>query len=196
MTEPVALLYFDFIDPLSYLVERECTEVERAHGLRIRRVPFELCPPPSPLIDPESDAWRSRWSRAEPLASRFGLTLHAPSLIPWTRKAHELVLHAVEVAGDEGRAMRARLFDAALRDGLDIGRVDVLVGLAGELGMDTSRAKAVLDVDRHTEEVAAARDEAVRRSVDDSPSLALESRVLRGFHNRNTLNTFLLNARG
>ena len=110
-------------------------------------------------------------------------------LVPWSRKAHELVLHAAEV--DRQDEVRRGLFELAFREGRDLGRVDVLVSFAGGLGLDLTHAKAVLDVDRHAGRVAEGRSLAAEWGVDAPPALVVGSRVLRGFHNRDALGTFL-----
>jgi predicted DsbA family dithiol-disulfide isomerase len=75
--------------------------------------------------------------------------------------------------------------------GEDIGRVDVLVGIAGTLGLDPTETKAVLDVDRHAQDVATV-SAAAAVSVGEPPALSFGGRVLRGFHNRDAVRTFLL----
>ena len=76
--------------------------------------------------------------------------------------------------------------------GLDVGRVDVLVGLAGELDLDATETKAVLDIDRYSGDVAAGRELAALAGVAASPALVSDHGTLRGFHNRDALRTFLL----
>ncbi len=187
-------LYYDLIDPLSYLLDVECTAVERARAIRVERVPFELRPPPAGLIDSESPEWRERWDLAEDIAGGLDIVLRRPSFVPWSRKAHEMVMHAKEVGHED--EVRTRLFQATLIEGLDLGRIDVLVGLAREMGLDASRTKAVLDVDRHAEAVAAARLGATAHSVVEAPAFVRGSSVLRGFHNRDALDTFLRDTAG
>jgi predicted DsbA family dithiol-disulfide isomerase len=84
------------------------------------------------------------------------------------------------------------VFDAVFVQGKDVGRVDVLVGLARALGMDAVEAKVVLDVDRYAEDVMALRLTAAEAGVAEPPAVVLGSEVLRGFHNRDALRTFLL----
>lgn len=185
MIAPRPRFFFDLVDPLSYLVERELDTLDA--GGRVDRVPLELRPPPAPLIDPDDPAWRDRWTTA--VAAARGVELRAPSLVPWTRKALELVLHARELGREDD--VRRALFVAGLEEGRDLGRVDVLVEIARDLGLDHSRAKAVLDVDRHAEAVRAARVEAAHLGVAEPPALVAGGHVLRGFHNRDALDTFL-----
>jgi 2-hydroxychromene-2-carboxylate isomerase len=182
--------FFDYLDPLSYLQELELGAVEEAAGTPLAtRVPLEIRPPPEPLLDPDGDEWTRRWRVACAIAIEVGVDLTVPAILPWTRKAHELVLHATG-KGLRVRAHRA-VFHAVFAEGADVGRVDVLVGIAERLGMDATEAKAVLDVDRHAAAVADLRREAAAAGVAQPPALWHDGRVLRGFHNRDDLRTFL-----
>lgn len=185
-----ATLYFDFVDPLSFLMDREVAAVEADLGIHVRRVGIEINPPPWPLAEPEDPMWAERWHHAAELAGEVGVTLARPSLVPWSRKAHELVWHARESGAAD--AVRAAVFEAFFIEGRDIGRVDVLVDLAGRTGLDITETKAVLDVDRYSAQVSEARDEVVRSGVDTVPWLAAGARDLQGFHNRASLGTFLV----
>jgi predicted DsbA family dithiol-disulfide isomerase len=181
--------FFDFVDPLSYLVELELVATEIEHGIQVERVPLELRPPPAPLRLSVDEPWRSRWELARELAQEQGVNLDAPALVPWSRKAHELFLHAR--AEGAGPAARAAIFGAFFGGGADIGRVDVLVGVGRSIGLDATGTKAVLDVDRHQEDVLAARRRAAEAQVEAPPLLLLGPGRLEGFHNRATLSTFL-----
>jgi len=187
-----ARFYFDYVDPLSYLVDREIeAAVAGADGMEIVLVPLELRPPPEPLLDPDGTWWRERWKTATTLAAGSDAThMTEPALLPWTRKAHELVAHSRSV-DLELRAHRA-VFRAVFAEGRDIGRVDVLVDLARELGLDPTEAKAVLDVDRYTEDVASRRSAALEVAGRGPPVLVHGDQTLRGFHNRDAVRTFLL----
>jgi predicted DsbA family dithiol-disulfide isomerase len=183
------LFFFDYVDPLSYLEDIELRVLESAGGSPVTRVPLELRPPPLPLLDPEGDEWRRLWKEANAVAVERGVHLTAPALVPWTRKAHELVLHA-ETKGVKEEAHLA-VFDAVFVDGFDVGRVDVLVGIAERLGLDATETKAVLDVDRHAASVAEARQLAATAGITAPPALARSGRTLRGFHNRDDVRSFL-----
>lgn len=185
------LFCFDYVDPLSWLVEGELGALARAGELPpLRRLPLELRVPPAPLLDPEEEAWMARWNRGVEAAAGLGVPLTAVGLVPWTRKAHEFVLHA-EAKG-VGDTAHHQLFDAVFREGRDVGRVDVLVEVARTLGLDPTETKAVLDVDRYAEAVDGLRTEALDRGALESPTLIRGPHILRGFHNRDALRTFLL----
>lgn len=191
MAQGPLLFCFDYLDPLSFLVQGELDALTR-EGIvpRVRLLPLELSVPPHALLDPEGEAWTARWSQALEAARGLGVTLRAPGLIPWTRKAHELLLHAHD--RDRAEAVHRALFRAAFEDGRDLGRVDVLVEVARSVDLDAHEAKVVLDVDRHAGAVEALRREAEAAGAAAPPTLILNARTLEGFHNRDALRTFLL----
>jgi predicted DsbA family dithiol-disulfide isomerase len=176
---PSHRFFFDYVDPISYLVELELREAEKRLGARVERVPFELRAPPAPMLDPDDPGWRARWDEARTRADRIGIELALPPLVPWTHKAHELVLHAAE--HEMGPQAHELLFDQVVRHGADVGRIDVLVRLAGELGLDETEAKAVLDVDRHAEAVVRARRVGMGLGIVAPPSLTRGEATLEGF---------------
>lgn len=189
MSPPSARFFFDYTDPLSYLLEREIQAEEEASGARVKRVPLELCPPPSDLLDPESSAWAQRVTAADAAAVALGLRLRAQPLIPWTRKAHELVCHAK--THDMGEAVHRAILDGVFTAGLDVGRVDVLVDLAVGLGLDATETKAVLDVDRYSDDIAGMRAAALAEGITQVPTVVAGENRLEGFHNRHALSTLL-----
>lgn len=191
---PAALppvLYFDFVDPISYLLESEVRAAEAQLDVPVARVGVEINPPPYPLGAPGDGVWEPRWVEAREIAERVGRPLPSPPLVPWSRKAHELVAHARETAEDRVAELRDAIFRAYFTEGRDIGRVDVLVTLADAAGLDRTEAKAVLDVDRFADDVARRREEAVGAGLRVIPTLAAGDRRFEGFHNRSSLSTFL-----
>lgn len=184
-----ARLYFDYVDPGSLLVERRLERVALDRGVAVERVPFEVRPPPEPLIDPQGAAWGLYWSQMIDEAREEGLEIRAPGRVPWTRKAHELALHARE----KGRfdEVHEALFRALLTEGHDLGRVDVLVGLAGECGLDPGETKVALDVDRHTAELLRWRAEAEAAGVQGVPTLVVQDRHLEGVPSSAELSAFM-----
>lgn len=190
--EPAPTLFcFDYLDPLSWLVQRELDALAEEDGAPpLRRLPLELRPPPLPLLDPDGPPWTELWARACELAVASGTPLEAPSFLPWTRKAHELLCHARAKGVEE--AVHRALFHAVFQEGRDVGRVDVLVELARGVGLDPMETKATLDVDRWSDEVEAFRREAEAAGAQTPPTLVRGDLSLQGFHNRDALRTFLL----
>lgn len=182
MPQPLARVWFDFVDPLSYLLDLETPR-------EVEWVGFELVPPPNPLGSIDEPFWSARLEEARRPARVTGVVLEPPQLVPWTRKAHELHLHAREQGkGDE---VRRAIFAAYFGRGEDIGRIDRLVEIASSVGLDAAVARTVLGVDRFEEDVALARVAAAAAGVDDVPTIEVGSRLVRGFHNREDLGTLL-----
>lgn len=182
-------LYFDFIDPRCWLYGRTVQQLASEAGRPVHWVPFELNPPPSPMVGIEDPLVRERWAKALDQSAAHEVELLRPAYAPWTRKAHELVEHATEEG--VGEQVRSAIFRSHLAEGADIGRIDVLVEIAVQAGLDRTHAKAVLDVDRHEETVAAHSVDAKAAGVEDCPTLVWQGEVLAGFHAASIVRTFL-----
>jgi len=185
--------YFDFVDPLSYLLAHELAQVPGPSEVPVEWIGIEIVPTSHPLAAPSDPVWAERWALAADVARELGVPLATPPLVPWTRKAHELVMHAA--ASGRATEVREALFRAFFVEGRDIGRVDVLVAIARDQGLDLTETKAVLDVDRYDAEVADRRAEALRSGLRTVPTLTAGERVLEGFHNGPSLSTFLHGSR-
>lgn len=194
MFENRALFFFDYVDPSSWAVELWLAELGAPHGVVIDRRPYEVRPPPQDLLDPADPAWTASRELARPTIEAAGMWLASPALIPWTRKAHELAF----LASEKGclAAVHSAIFEAFHADGSDIGRVDVLVDLAVAAGLDPAESKAVLDVDRFTDDVERARREAGRLDVDTVPTVLAGQMRLERPRGIDELRTFLTSLGG
>lgn len=189
MSDARPRLFFDFVDPGSYLMDLRLERLAAGLGRTVERVPFELRPPPEPLLDAAAPGFVAYWNDMARLLEAEGVHAVRPALVPWTRKAHELVLHASE-QGDPGPVRRA-LFRRFHEDGQDIGRVDVLLEVALAAGLDRTATKAVLDVDRHADGVRRARAEGEARGVRGVPTLTVDEDRLEGIHDEEAIRAFL-----
>jgi predicted DsbA family dithiol-disulfide isomerase len=182
-------LYFDYVDPASYLLDRRLRDglgAGEAPGLTY--LPFERRPPPQALLRTDDPEWAEAWDR---LAAEDD-DLTRPWIVPWSRKAHELVLFARE-SGCFWEIHDA-IFRAYFVEGLDIGRVDILVDLARRNGLGVMEAKAALDVDRFRPEVEAVRSEALAAGVEVTTTLVMEGRLFPGYPETEVLKAVLTSA--
>jgi predicted DsbA family dithiol-disulfide isomerase len=122
----------------------------------------------------------------------MGLELKRPWIVPWSRKAHELACKA----RNDGcfPEIHLSLFRAYLLEGLDIGRIDVLVELARRCGMDARETKVALDVDLYREPVLERRRWALEVGVTCPPVLLCREERLDGFPDEGILSEFLAHA--
>lgn len=174
--------WMDYIDPASWIMHRRlrgATGPEGAlSGYELRVRGREIRPPPASPMDPASEAWRRYVASVRDVADDEMGEYRRQELLPHTRKAHELAVHAAEQGSRP--AVDSAIFHAALVEGLDVGRVDVLVGLAEGVGLDRTETRAVLDVDRYTDEVVRMRETAASRGVVGVPTMVCDGRSLEG----------------
>jgi len=189
---PSLVFYFDYVDPGSYLMHRQLGQL-LPDGLEPVLHPLEVCPVPQELIDGTDPDWNAYGETVASLAREAEIRMARPKFIPWSRKAHELRLHAAE----QGLAspMHEEIFAAHFREGADIGRVDVLVTTAEKVGLDPSESKAVLDVDKHRDHVVDLRREAEAAGVRRVPTLRSGDISLEGPASNGELRHFLEHTR-
>jgi predicted DsbA family dithiol-disulfide isomerase len=188
-TDRPIFFFYDYVDPASFVLDLrlEAEGIEARARLQLR--PFEVNPPPHPLLDPTEGDWHDHWTWALKEARALGIELSRPSIVPWSRKAHELARHAAD--NDCFREIHNALFRAYLIEGKDIGRVDVLVSLAREGGLDPFTAKAALDVDAHRDEIESRRVDGIERGVLRPPALRAGGKALDGSSDAQELRDFL-----
>lgn len=189
MGPPSVSFYYDYVDPASYLLDRVLRMPEFEGDVTLDFRPLELRPATDPLIDPHSAAWTARLDVVDKASEHFAIAIGRPDIVPWSQKAHELALHAVDKGCFD--AVHAALFRAFFADGKDIGRVDLLVALAADTGLDATETKAVLDVDRYAGRVAEMREEAIGSGIRGAPTLESGERRLQGLPDRVSLTRFL-----
>lgn len=164
MAVPV-VVFSDFACPFSYVTEAALRRMETAGQVEPTWLAWELYPAPAPLPPADAGAWMDA---LRPLADELGLPLRVPAPVR-TRKAHEAAAFAQSRGA--GAAMRDALFAAHFAEGLDIGRIDVLVEIGDAAGLDRSELKVVLDVDSLAPRIQAEQAAARRAGVEGVPTL-------------------------
>ncbi|WOF24676.1 DsbA family oxidoreductase [Microbacterium betulae] len=101
------------------------------------------------------------------LAYRFDLLRHTNTV-----KAHELIHFATE----HGRQLDTveRLMRAYFTEGRHIGRIDDLVELAAEIGLDAEAAREALTSDRHLTDVRRDQDQARAYGIEGVPFFVID----------------------
>src|SRR4051812_28779056 len=100
-------------------------------------MPFELRPAPHPTLRPEREYLQRAWQQSVyPLARRMGVPITLPPVSPQPHT--DLAFEGYQFARGHGRAneYNHRVLAAFFVDGKDIGNIDVLTALAGEVGLD------------------------------------------------------------
>ena len=184
-------LLIDVADPISFLAHLQVKSAELNTGVRVQRLPVELRPSPAELIDTDHPFWAERWIQAEGLANELRLPLVKPSLVPWSRKAHELLCHARTSGLDQAGRLIDLIFEAFLLKNKDIGRIDILLEIGQSVGLELSETKAILDIDRYEREVTDTIGYARSQKAAAPPVLISGPHHLKDFHNHAVIGTFL-----
>lgn len=186
---------YDYVDPGSYLAAELLRRWWNRRGVvvSIEWSPLELRVPGADAVAPDDPVWSSMTRTLRHEAEEAGIPFETPWHIPFSRKAHELALHAHEKGCFD--AVHRALFEAHFVEGRDIGRVDVLVDLGEALGLDPSETRTVLGVDRFLPHLETLRAEALEHGVRGVPTLESRGRRLEGVESRAALEAFLEDVR-
>jgi predicted DsbA family dithiol-disulfide isomerase len=106
----------------------------------------------------------------------FTFDMDKRSRIYNTFDAHRL-LHWAELEGRQG-ALKLALMEAYFGKGQDVGSHDVLARVAGEVGLNATKAREVLDSGRYTEEVRAQERFFQEQGIRAVPSVIVNGRYL------------------
>jgi len=158
MSRPLSItVYSDVICPWCYVGKRRLEAAMRAPGMpaliQLSWRPFELNPD-MPVEGVERKVYRARKfgeARSAQIDARMLTTGREVGIAfaferiertPNTRLAHRLIWEADRQGRHE--AVVERLFHGYFEQGLDIGRSEVLAGIAAEAGLDADSAKRAL----------------------------------------------------
>lgn len=113
-------------------------------------------------------------ARGTPLGFSFGQRRRIHN----TFDAHRL-LHWAGIEGPElQRALKHALLRAYHSDGEDVGAHDVLARIAGSVGLDAQRARAILDSGEFSDEVCARERYYTERGIQAVPAVIFNERQL------------------
>lgn len=185
------VVYSDYVCPYCYLAEPALARLRAEEGLATEYRAYELRPAPVPLPDPAAAPLAEEWRRTIlPVAELLGVEIRQPGVQPRSRKAHEMA----KLAAQRGmfQAVHDAMFRAYFVDGRDIGRIDVLVELGVELGLDRTEVKVTLDIDQWTERVVGEEREGLERGVGGVPTFAAGEETLVGLQPYTVLRAWAL----
>lgn len=115
---------------------------------------------------------RARIAQCVEAAASVGIELISEDVKRFnTRKAHELLHHARAMGRQHD--MAERLFRANFTEGQWLSRIDILVALAGEVGLDMDEARTALEEGRYTADVVTDERRAHAIGVNGVPFFVL-----------------------
>jgi predicted DsbA family dithiol-disulfide isomerase len=152
-------------------------------------MPFELRPEPHPTLRPEGDYLQQAWQQSVyPIARRMGVEIKLPQVSPQPHT--HLAFEGYQYAREHGKGndYNHRVLKAFFMEGQDIGQIDVLTRLVGEVGLNEKEFEAALRTRRYRE----AHRQALRHAYEGAgvtgvPMFVIGDRVLTGLQDRQTL---------
>lgn len=183
-------VWSDFVCPFCMIAEQPLQEAIAESGLdvEVEWMPFELRPHPTPTLRPEDAYLQTVWPRSVyPLAERHGVRIRLPSVSPQPYTA--LAWEGYQFAREHGKGAEYndRVLQAFFQEDRDIGRPDVLAGLAGEIGLDAGAFAQALAERRHAGAHRQALAQAQALGVSAVPSFLIGGQLHAGVQPRETL---------
>ena len=152
-------------------------------------MPFELRPEPHPTLRPESDYLQRAWAQSVyPLARRMGVPVTLPPVSPQPHT--HLAFEGYQYAREHGKAneYNHRVLEAFFVEGRDIGQIDVLTRLAGEVGLDEKSFEAALKSRKYQEaHRRALRHASPEAGVTSVPMFVIGGQAFTGLQDREPL---------
>lgn len=164
-------VFTDFASPHCYVTERALRALAGAGEMEMEIVYRAVEMYPAGVALPEPSEIERVAADARGHAGEAGIVIGTPRSGVRTRKAHEAARFAAEHAA--GDAFRDAVFAAYWTAGDDIGRIDVLAGIAAEVGLDPEEMRIALDIDRFGEAVLHDAEVARRLRIRHVPTIYL-----------------------
>jgi predicted DsbA family dithiol-disulfide isomerase len=138
---------------------------------------FELRPDPVPTLDPKGEYLQRVWrDSVYPLSERLGFNMKLPPIQPRSRRAHEAA-HWARAAGSFNEYHLA-IFRAFFERGEDIGKKDVLVRLASDMGINGQALGIALEQRDFEKSVLVEEQDAQRYGIRAVPAFVLDDQVM------------------
>jgi predicted DsbA family dithiol-disulfide isomerase len=185
-------VFSDFVCPFCYLAEQPLADAVEGTEVRVCWQPFELRPEPTPTLRPEGDYLQSTWQQVVyPMAERMGVPIVLPRISPqpYSRLAFEGFAYAAERG--LGRRYTEQVFRAFFVRQLDIGRPEVLTGVAEQIDLDPEDFRAALDSGRYTAAHQRAMHRAHELGITVVPTILFKGRRLEGVPSAQALHQLL-----
>ncbi len=182
-------VYSDYVCPYCFLAEKPLEEAIQNKDVTVEWMPFELRPYPHETLRPEGEYLQSTWRRSVyQMAERLGVNIVLPKVSPqpYTHLAFEGYQYAKEHG--KGNVYNHRMFQAFFQEELNIGEIDILCKLAGEIGLDVEAFREALETRKYKEIHEQALEHAYyEANITAVPTIIIGRRVLQGIQNKETL---------
>lgn len=139
-------VYSDYVCPYCFLAEFPLQQAAESRDVEIEWMPFELRPAPAETLRPEGEYLQRVWTESVyPLARQLNVPIVLPKVSPQPHT--HLAFEGYQFAKQQGRAIQynARVLRAFFQEEQNIGEIDVLTGLADDVGLEAADFKRALE---------------------------------------------------
>jgi predicted DsbA family dithiol-disulfide isomerase len=161
-------------------------------------MPFELRPEPHPTLRPEGDYLQRAWQQSVyPIARRLGVPIQLPPVSPQPHT--HLPFEGYQYAREHGKGndYNHRVLRAFFVEGQDIGSIDVLTKLAGEVGLDEQEFGEALRTRKYRQAHQQALHHAYQEAgITGVPAFFIGRHRLEGLQSQGTLERAIEEAMG
>ena len=182
-------VYSDYVCPFCYLAEFPLREAVRGKDVEVEWMPFELRPFPNKTLRPEGDYLQRAWTNSVyPIARQMGVPIQLPTVSPQphTHTAFE----GFQLAKEHGKGgeYNHRVLAAFFVESQDIGNINMLTKLAGEVGLNEKDFEEALKSRKYRE----AHQQALRQAYEEAggtgvPMFVIGDQTLTGLQDQETL---------
>jgi predicted DsbA family dithiol-disulfide isomerase len=182
-------VYSDYVCPFCFLAEQPLEEAIKGKDVEVEWMPYELRPYPNETLKPEEDYLQSTWKQSVyPMAERMGIDIVLPNISPqpYTHLAFQGFQYAKEQG--QGNEYNDCLLRAFFQEEQDIGNIDVLTKLAGEIGLNEKEYRKALDTRKYKEVHQKALEHAYNdANISAVPTFVIGSTTVAGVRSKETL---------
>lgn len=182
-------VYSDYVCPFCFLAEQPLKEAIKGKDVDVEWMPFELRPYPNETLRPEGEYLQSTWKQSVyPIAKDMGIEIVLPDVSPQPHT--HLAFEGYQYAKEQGKATayNERMLKAFFQEQQDIGDIEVLTKLAGEVGLDKQEYREALETRKYKEAHEKALDHAYREAnITAVPTFVIGDTAIAGMHTKETI---------
>lgn len=161
----------------------------KGKDVEIEWMPFELRPYPNETLKPEGEYLQNTWKNSVyPSAEKYGVKIVLPKVSPQphTHLAFEGYQYAKRKG--KGNEYNDRILRAFFQEEQNIGNIDILTSLAGEIGLDKQEYRTALEnrtyKDEHQQALKHAYTEA---NITAVPTFVIGKSAVQGMRKKEIL---------
>ncbi len=193
-------MFSDFICPFCYIGFEVVRQLKPEFDFELQWRGFQIHPdwpaegiaPERAMPGAEAEARKGAWQRISEMATSVGLPMKPPSVFTNSRGALLIAEHASEAGCAD--AFEERVYRAYFQEGANIGEREVIVALAGEVGIDREAAISALKSAKYQMRLKNNALSANQRGVDGVPTFFIGEYALRGAQSLDTMRKVLKRA--